>query len=257
MKGSVMKTINRIYVLFFLAMAGLGAVQFYGSEALAHSNYFTDRGCIGCHASPVAATCNGCHHHGNSSLSAATDKTSYTAGETVTATLSGGSESGWIRAVLYDQNNVQIAISNGNDSGMGGSTTFPAPLSYAAPSTPGSYTWQMAYFGNENGTGTGDVHSEVRVNTNSFTVTASPKARIGTTDYPSLTAAYTAAAPVATIMTPDVTLLEDLNMYLGKDITLDGGYDAFFQAKTGQPTSLHGTLTIATGSLTAEGLAIM
>jgi hypothetical protein len=257
MKGSAMKTINRIYVLFFLAMAGLGAVQFYGSEALAHSNYFTDRGCTGCHTSPVAATCNGCHHHGNKSLAAATDKKSYTAGETLTATLSGGSKSGWIRAILYDQNNVQIAVSSGNASGKGSSTTFPAPLSAPAPTTPGTYTWKMAYFGNQNGTGTGDVHSEVRVNTNSFTVTASPKAMIGTTGYPSLTAAYTAAATVATIMTADVTLVEDFNMSLGKDITLDGGYDALFQTLTGQPTSLQGTLTIATGSLTVEGLAIM
>jgi len=257
MKGSVMKIIKSISVVFIFVATGMGAFQFYGTEALAKPEFFIDRGCSGCHSAPVTATCNGCHHHGNSGLSAATNKTSYAPGEMVTATLSGGSESGWIRAVLYDQNNVQLAISSGNASGMGNSTTFPAPLSAAAPTTPGIYTWQMAYFGNQDGTGTGDVHSEVRVNTNSFTVTASPKARIGTTDYNSLAAAYTAAGSVATIMTPDVTLLEDFNMSLGKDITLDGGYDSLFQVKTGQPTSLQGTLTIASGSLTVDSLAIM
>jgi hypothetical protein len=248
-----MKIIKSISVIFIFVATGMGAFHFYDSEALAKSQFFTDRGCTGCHASPVAATCNGCHHHGNSGLSAATDKKSYTAGETVTATLSGGSRGGWIRAILYDHNNVQIAVSSGNASGKGGSTTFPAPLSASAPTTPGTYTWQMAYYGNQDGSG----HSEVRVNTNSFTVTASPKAMIGTTGYPLLTAAYTAAATVATIKTADATLVEDLNMSMGKEITLDGGYDALFQTLTGQPTSLQGTLTIATGSLTVDGLAIM
>jgi hypothetical protein len=105
-------------------------------------------------------------------LKAATNKTSYASGETVTATLSGGSRTGWIRAILYDQNNVQIAISSGNASGMGSSTTFPAALTAPAPAAAGTYTWKMAYYGNQDGTGAGNVHSEVRVNTNSFTVTA-------------------------------------------------------------------------------------
>jgi hypothetical protein len=251
-----MKTINRIYVLLFLAMAGLGAVQFYGSEALAKSSYFSDRGCTGCHTSPVAATCNGCHHHGNSSLSAATDKTSYTAGETVTATLSGGSRDGWIRAILYDQNNVQIAISSGNASGKGGSTTFPAPLSASAPTTPGTYTWQMAYFGNQDGTGTGDVHSEVRVNTNSFTVTASPEAMIGTTPYATLAEAYTAATSGATIKLKDVNMAG--NLTVDKDVVLYGGYNnALFTTKSGQPTTLSGPLTVSTGILTVADIAVM
>jgi hypothetical protein len=253
-----MKIFKSISVIFFVVVAGMGAFQFYDSEALARSTYFSGRGCTVCHASPVVATCNGCHHHGNNGLSAATDKTSYAPGEMVTATLSGGNQSGWIRAILYDHNNVQVAISNGNASGMGFSTTFPAPLSAAAPTTPGTYTWQMAYFGNQDGTAPGgDVHSEVRVNTNSFTVTAAPNAMIGTTGYPSLTAAYTAAAPVATIMTPNATLAENFNMSMGKDITLDGGYDTLFQLKTGQPTTLQGILTVASGSLTVDGLSIM
>jgi hypothetical protein len=167
-------------MLFFFAVM-LAGFQFWGSEAQAQSSYFTSRGCTDCHGAPTVATCNGCHHHGNSNLKAATNKTSYAPGETVTATLSGGSRTGWIRAILYDQNNTQVAVSNGNASGMGGSTTFPAALTASAPATPGTYTWKMAYFGNQDGTGSGDVHSAVTVNTNSFTVatTISP-AKIGT-----------------------------------------------------------------------------
>jgi len=252
-----MKIIKSISVIFIFVAAGMGAFQFYDSKALAHDTYFSGRGCTGCHASPVVATCNGCHHHGNSGLSAATDKTSYTAGETVTATLSGGSRSGWIRAILYDHNNVQVAVSSGNASGQGGSTTFPAPLSAPAPTTPGTYTWQMAYFGNQDGSGTGDVHSEVRVNTNSFTVTAAPEAKIGTTTYATLAAAYTAAATSGdTIKLKDVNMAG--NLTVDKDVVLDGGYnDALFTTKSGQPTTLSGPLTVSTGILTVADIAVM
>ncbi len=166
-----MKNLNKFLILFCFS-ATLGVVQFIASESMAQSSYFTSRGCSGCHGAPVVATCNGCHHHGNSSLSAVTNKTSYAPGETVTVTLSGGSRSGWIKAILYDQTGAQVAASSGNASGMGGSTTFPAPLTAPAPTTAGNYTWKMAYFGNQDGTGSGDVHSEVAVNTNSFAVAA-------------------------------------------------------------------------------------
>ncbi len=149
------------------AMSLLGASLLVVPAVQAQSTYFAAR-CASCHnAAGVIATCNGCHHHGNSSLAASTNKSSYAPGETVTATLTGGSKSGWIRAVLYDQTGAQIAISSGNASGMGSSTTFPATLTAPAPAAPGSYTWKMAYFGNADGTG----HSEITKNI-SFTVAA-------------------------------------------------------------------------------------
>ena len=167
-----MQIINKTAVLFIFAMA-LATFQFWSTEAQAYPAYFTSN-CAGCHASPVAATCNGCHHHGPVSLKGATNKTSYAPGETVSVTISGGSQSGWVRAILYDQNNTQVAISNGNDSGMGNSTTFPATLSAPAPTTPGTYTWKAAWFGNsyDSGNPTASAHGEVSVNTNSFTVVA-------------------------------------------------------------------------------------
>lgn len=164
-----MKINSRALVLFLLA-ATLGVFQFGGSEAQAQSSYFSSRGCTSCHSAPVTATCNGCHHHGAVSLKGTTNKTSYAPGETVSVTISGGNKTGWIQASLYNQNNTQVAISSGNASGMGHSTTFPAVLSAPAPTTPGTYTWKAAWHGNMNDSGS--AHGDVTVNTNSFTVTA-------------------------------------------------------------------------------------
>ena len=156
-------------VLFF-ALA-LVPLQMVVQQAQAQSSYFANRGCVDCHAPPATATCNGCHYHGNRSLKATTDKTSYAPGETVSVTLTTSStRSGWIKAILYGQTGAQIAASSGNASGMGGATTFPATLAAPAPTTPGTYTWRMAYFGNS--ANTGDAHGEVAVNTNTFTVAA-------------------------------------------------------------------------------------
>ncbi|ABB30537.1 MULTISPECIES: hypothetical protein [Geobacter] len=172
-----MKIVSKTSAQFlFVAALGAGALtafQLKGTEALAYPAYFTTN-CAGCHAAPVAATCNGCHHHGPVSLKGATNKTSYAPGESVSVTISGGSQSGWVRAILYDQNNQQVAISSGNDSGMGHSTTFPATLSAPAPTVPGTYTWKAAWFGNsyDSTNPTASAHGEVSVNTNSFTVVA-------------------------------------------------------------------------------------
>lgn len=167
-----MKSKRGILALFLSAVA-LGLVQYAGSEAQAQSTYFTSRGCSSCHVPPVTATCNGCHYHGIETapaLKGTTNKTSYTPGETVSVTISGGDRSGWVRVILYDQTNTQIAVSSGNASGMGKSTTLPAVLSAPAPATAGTYTWKAAWYGNT--ANTGGTHGQVAVNTNSFTVTA-------------------------------------------------------------------------------------
>jgi len=160
-------------VLFFAL--GLVPLQMVVQQAQAQSSYFANRGCVDCHAPPATVTCNGCHYHGNRSLKATTAKTSYAPGETVSVTLTTSStRSGWIKAILYDQTGAQLAASSGNASGMGGATTFPATLTAPAPATPGNYTWKMAYYGNS--ANTGDVHGQIAVNTNQFTVAAAPAA---------------------------------------------------------------------------------
>jgi hypothetical protein len=165
-----------IVIFFLLACA---AVAFWAPNADAQSNYYTQQGCSGCHGA-TPTTCNGCHHHGPRSDAAATNKTSYAPGEAVTVTFSGGSQSGWIRAILY-LNNVEVGRSTG-PSHTGGGPGFPITFSTTAPTTPGTYTYQAAWYGNRYDTSTlpatftpdpnNPNHGEQRVSTNSFTVSA-------------------------------------------------------------------------------------
>jgi hypothetical protein len=178
-----------IYALA-LATAALFGAQLSGTDALAQSSYFTSQGCVDCHAAPTVATCNGCHAHGTHGSSAkssinvtgTTSKTSYAPGETVTVTIAGGYRTGWLRAVLFDQNTNELARSNGNASGMGSSATYPATLTAPAPTAPGTYAWKVAWYGNEFDSGvygagwTPDPnnpnHGYEIVSTNTFTVAA-------------------------------------------------------------------------------------
>jgi hypothetical protein len=166
-----MNNIGKLLVLFCFSIT-LGVIQYMAPEAMAQSSYFSARGCTMCHSAPTTATCAGCHQH-SGTLSATKNKTTaYAPGETVSITLTAsGARSGWIGVRLYDQNGTEIARSSGNQSGMGGSATYPATVSAPAPATAGTYTWKISYFGNQNGTGSGDVHGEKSVNV-SITVAA-------------------------------------------------------------------------------------
>jgi hypothetical protein len=188
-KGVSMQIINKTSLFFIFAMA-LATFQFGNTEASAQSTYYTSQGCSGCHT--TVSTCNGCHAHGTHASSTktginevgTTNKTSYAPGETVSVTITGGYRNGWVRAVLYDQNQVELARSTGNDSGLGSSTTLPATLSAPAPTAPGTYSWKVAWYGNKYdasgatfGTGwladpTNPDHGQEIVSTNSFTVAA-------------------------------------------------------------------------------------
>jgi len=196
-----MKINIRVLVLFICAVA-LAGFQLWGTQAQAQSNYFSSMGCVNCHVPPVVATCNGCHSHGThptsakSSINVAgkTNKASYAPGETVTVTMTGGYRTGWFRATLFAADGVtELARSNGNASGMGNSATYPATLTAPAPTTPGTYTWVIAWYGNKydasgaafganwtpdpNNTNTGTANAEhgwEKVNLPSFTVAAAP-----------------------------------------------------------------------------------
>ena len=159
-----------IVLFFFLLFAAFGIGV---PNADARSTFFNDRGCISCHGAAGSPTCNGCHHHGPSGLKATTvpsGKTTYAPGETVTISLTGGSQSGWIRAILY-RDNVEVARSTGTATGgMGGGPGFPITFTTTAPSAPGSYTYAAAWFGNSNDSGS--THGEVRASSVSITVAA-------------------------------------------------------------------------------------
>ncbi len=138
---------------FLIAMLAFAVLLFgYASQASASSSYYTSQGCSGCHG--ATATCNGCHQHGaHSSLNGAinitgtTDKPTYAPGDTVSVTINGGFKSGWIRAILYDQSMKELARSTG-PTGMGGGAGYPVTLTAPAPTTPGTYTWNVSWFGN-------------------------------------------------------------------------------------------------------------
>jgi len=171
-----MKNISKLLIALSLALP-LGVIQYLAPEAQAQSSYFSSRGCVSCHATPVVATCAGCHEHSGSLTATKNKTTSYAPGETVTVTLtSSGARSGWIGARLYNQSGVEVARSTGNQSGMGGSAVYPAVLSAPAPAAAGTYTWRIAYLGNQNGTGSGDVHAEKSVNVSITVAAAAPAA---------------------------------------------------------------------------------
>ncbi|BDG01306.1 choice-of-anchor D domain-containing protein [Anaeromyxobacter oryzae] len=170
------------------------ALLLWAPHADASSSYFTSQ-CAPCHdaaaVGSTATTCNGCHSHGTHpdsskssiNLTGTTNATSYAPGATVSVTINGGYRTGWVRAYLYDQTGKQLAISTG-PNGMGGGASFPITLTGPAPTTPGTYTWKVAWYGNKydaSGAAFGASwtpdpnnpnHGQEIVSTNSFTVTA-------------------------------------------------------------------------------------
>ncbi len=124
----------------------------------AQSGYYGTN-CQSCHG--TASTCNGCHAHGTHASSAktgvnitgTTNKTAYTAGETISVTINGGYRNGWVRAILYNQTMTQVAISKGTiaagATAPSGGAAFPITLSAPAPTVAGTYTWNVSWYGNK------------------------------------------------------------------------------------------------------------
>ena len=131
-----------------LLRAGLVAVAMLTSTAALGRSEYYGTSCSGCHSAMATSTCNGCHMHGTHNsggamnVTATANKSSYQPGESVSVTVSGGYRSGWVRAVLFDQNGTEIARSPTGSS-------FPITISAPAPATSGTYTWQGAWYGNK------------------------------------------------------------------------------------------------------------
>ena len=121
--------------------------MFWIPKANAESGYYGTN-CSSCHGS-TPTTCDGCHGHGTHSSSAknninitgTTNKTTYAPGETVSVAMDGGYRNGWVRAILYDQNMVELKRSTG--------LAFPITLTAPAPMAAGTYTWNVAWYGNK------------------------------------------------------------------------------------------------------------
>src|SRR3990172_2566373 len=129
---------KKLYIAVFSLLLTLVFLTCLTTNTGAQSSYYTAQ-CAGCHGA-TPTTCNGCHAHGTHPTSAkssinvagTTDKTSYAPGETVTVTITGGYRTGWIRAILYDQNMIELARSTG-PSGTGGGAGYPITLTAPAP----------------------------------------------------------------------------------------------------------------------------
>ena len=177
-------------IAFFFLFA-FAAVAFWAPGANAESGFFSSQGCTGCHA-PSPTTCNGCHAHGTHpssakssiNLAAATNKTTYAPGETVSVTITGGYRTGWVRAILRNQSGVEVSRSTGTATGgMGGGAAFPITLTGPAPAVAGTYTFTASWYGNQYDKSSpvfgpnwtpdpsNPNHGEEKVSTNSFTVT--------------------------------------------------------------------------------------
>ncbi len=140
-----------------LAVAAIVAA--WAPHALARPGYFAND-CASCHPTSIE-TCTGCHSHGAEQSSAKNaigitgqlDKTTYAPGDTITATVTGGYEpsgwaAGWLRVVLLDEGMAEVARHGcpGNEGGC--VNDYPVTLTATAPSTAGSHTWAIAWYGN-------------------------------------------------------------------------------------------------------------
>ncbi len=149
-----MKRTAIILFAFFLSIAMAGS-------AFAYPSYFTNR-CASCHSDDTP-TCNGCHQH-RGNVQASLDAASYLPGAPVSVTLTGGAEEGWIRGILYDHNDVVVALATGptgtGDDGGASAVEFPVGLQASAPASAGDYAWEAAWFGGA--TAGGGAHEERR-----------------------------------------------------------------------------------------------
>jgi hypothetical protein len=172
-------------VVALLAVFTMAALMFWAAGADARSGWFTGATtpspvgqCNSCHVNQTGSSfCGMCHAHGthpNSSkntmnVTATPDKATYTAGEAMSVTISGGYRPSQARAVVFDGLNpttaVQKAISTGT-YGVGDLAPTNAPAwtgsgpasivlsGFTAPTVAGTYTWYGAWYGNQYDLGT-------------------------------------------------------------------------------------------------------
>ncbi len=154
--------------VLLVGAAAVALLATFPAAGLAYPSYFTNN-CAGCHNNDTA-TCNGCHQHGPVDLTAVPDKVQYKCGEALAVTLGGGTEHGWIRAILYNQDGVEVARATGptytgDDTGTE-IVELPVVLVATAPVGIGVYTWEAAWWGSpfDSGNRTAYPHGpEVRV----------------------------------------------------------------------------------------------
>ena len=275
---------KRLHLMLFFTLA-LAAIFAWAPQASAFQNYFTttpnsaNGNCVDCHSTQTTATsCAMCHAHGAHSSTGKTDmnlvgqtvdavgvpKTSYAPGETVFVKITGGYRAGSARILLYDQGMAELARSSGSD-GMNNAPSFNntagVTLSSAAPTTPGMYMWNAAWYGNQNDRATNPFfgqrwtpdpnnfeHGQEIVATNAFTVTTPAAPIIGvsptTLAFGTVTIGVPTTLPV-TIANTGTAPLNVTGIALGAGTSTDFSWapPAPFTVAAGGSTTLNVTFT--------------
>jgi len=145
---------NRRFTASGILALGLALLVVPMRGSLARPTFFTNQ-CASCHSNDTP-TCNGCHYH-IGTLSATADRPAYYPGDAVTVTLNGGTQTGWIRAILYNENHTELVRRTGpthtGDDGQANPVVFPVSLQTTAPLQLGDHVWQASWFGNNDGSG--------------------------------------------------------------------------------------------------------
>ncbi len=172
---------------------------------------FFDLQCSLCHVDDNP-TCSGCHPHVSGALQAQTDRAQYYPGQTVAVTFSTPwNWPGWVRAVLYDENMIEVARITGptgtGDDGTGDQALqLPVVLRAPAPLAQGIYTWTVAWFGSLGTGGSEFPHKESFVDTNQFEVTGTvPSTTTSTTTTTTATATSTSTSTTSSTSSSSTT----------------------------------------------------
>jgi hypothetical protein len=113
-------------------------------------------------------------------------------------------------------------------------------------------------FSNWSGACTGSAACSVLMDTDksvTATFTVQNNVKVNGSSYGTLNDAYLAAGDGATLMARDLTFVEDLLLHREIGIILQGGYADGFGSHTGY-TTLHGVLTVSSGSVVLNNLKI-
>lgn len=138
----------------------------------------------------------------------------------------------------------------GIDCGTHCSDIFSQGTVTLTASTPASSTFS-GWSGACTGTGVCVVNLNADTSVTATFLCPTSPIKIGSVYYSTVHDAYNAATDGAVIQSQNVTLVDSLIANYAKSVTLDGGYDACYSAKSGS-TTLQGQITTNSGQLTVK-----
>lgn len=136
------------------------------------------------------------------------------------------------------------------------SAAFTAGSSVTLMPRPSAGSTFVGWSGACSSAGTGDCTLSVTADRNATaTFDLVPRAKVDGKSFGTLTSAYAAINVRGTITAQAVAFVENLVINQGSFVTLMGGYDTAFGARTGH-TTINGRLTISSGTLVVDRVVI-